>query len=435
MNAAKFTVLRAPGFSYRKSGLSGPPTLCAEGIALSDLARSFGTPLYVYSATTIETRVHTFDRAFGRFPHLLCYAVKANSSLGLLRLLGRLGCGFDIVSGGELERVLRAAPRAVSRVVFSGVGKTAEEMTAALRAGVLLFNVESEAELDALAACASRLKKEARIALRVNPNVPAKTHPHISTGLRSHKFGVPIEEAPRLYAWAARQRGLQVSGVSVHIGSQITEVAPFGAAMKRVANLVRSLQRDGHVIRYVDAGGGLGIPYRSELPATFAASTARYVRTVTRPLAGLNVRLLLEPGRVLIGPAGLLLTSVIYNKRNRKKNFVIVDAAMTDLLRPALYHAYHEIVPVVRNPAAVELTADVVGPVCESGDFLGRDRSLPRLDPGDLLAVLDAGAYGSVLSSNYNSRCRAAEVLVRGQRIQLLRRRETLRDLLRHDVL
>jgi diaminopimelate decarboxylase len=379
-------------------------------------------------------RLHSFNRAFGKVPHTICYAVKANSNLALLRILARAGCGFDVVSGGELERVRLASASAVHRTVFSGVGKTRDEIELALRSDILLFNVESEEELDLLAACAARLRKRASIALRVNPEVPAKTHPYISTGLRKHKFGIPIEQARKLYARAAASSYLDVSGVSVHIGSQITEVEPFGVAMHRVATLVRELRADGHTIRYVDAGGGLGINYQGSSLPDFAKYVAHYAQSILRPLHRLNVHLLLEPGRVLIGPAGALLTSVLYTKDNEGKHFTIVDAAMNDLLRPSLYDAYHEIVPVVAQTIARTRVTDVVGPVCESGDFLARDRELREVSAGDLLAVLDAGAYGTVLASNYNTRPRPAEVMVRGKKATLVRRREKFADLVRGEL-
>lgn len=425
--------VRSPGFVYRRAGRGTvPATLHCEGLPLSRLAEKFGTPLYAYSAGAIRRRYREFDRAFRGFPHTVCYSVKANSNLAILRLLARLGCGFDVVSGGELERILRADRRAAAKVVFSGVGKTAAEMDAALKAGILLFNIESETELELLAERARRLRTTARLALRVNPDVPAETHPYISTGLHRHKFGVPIHEAPRLYARAADSLFLEVAGVSVHIGSQITNLAPFTASMERVASLVGGLRADGHRIRYVDAGGGLGIPYTQLGLPEFAEFAARYAAALTTPLRGLKLHLLLEPGRSIIGPAGALITRVLYHKSNNSKKFLILDAAMTDLLRPALYDAYHEIVPVVRDAAAGEHELfDVVGPVCETGDFFARDREMPPVNDGDLLAILDAGAYGMVLASNYNSRPRAAEVLVDGSKARLIRRRETMADLLR----
>ena len=382
----------------------------------------------------------SFEHAFRRIPHTVCYSVKANSSLGILRLLAGMGCGFDVVSGGELERVLRVDRRAAKRVVFSGVGKTVEEMQAALKAGVLLFNVESEAELWRLAECAARTRQRAQIALRVNPDVPANTHPYISTGLHQHKFGIPLSEARKLYAQASGTRYLRVDGVSVHIGSQITDVEPFALAMERVAELVRVLQADGHRIRYIDAGGGLGISYQEHDPRVFAEQAAEYAAALSRPLRGLKIHLLLEPGRAIVGPAGTLVTRVLYRKTNGPKKFLVVDAAMNDLVRPSLYNAYHEIVPVHVVAAKRGLhsahreTVDVVGPICETGDFFARDRELPVAADGDLLAILDAGAYGMVLTSNYNTRPRPPEVLVDRKSVKLIRRRETMDDLLRTEI-
>ncbi len=371
----------------------------------------------------IGARLRAFDRAFRSIPHTICYSVKANPTLGILRLVERTGAGFDVVSGGELERVLRVKRSAPRHVVFSGVGKTLPEIELALKAGILLFNVESASELRVLAATAARLKKRAAVAVRVNPDVSAKTHPYISTGLHRHKFGVPLAEAGELYAEAARQAYLNVAGVSVHIGSQIRDVSSFAAALKRVANLVRELRAQGHDIRYVDAGGGLGISYE-DAPGDFAKQIFTYAQAVLRPLHGLKVHLLLEPGRSIVGAAGVLLTRVIYRKTNNGKRFLIVDAGMNDLLRPSLYGAHHEIVPVVRSAGEME-TTDVVGPVCETGDLFARARKLPVVGEGDLLAILDAGAYGAALGSNYNSRGRAAEVLVEGAKVRVIRERES----------
>ena len=452
---------RPPGFSYRAlhKGLlcrSAGAVLCCDDIPLSRLAERYGTPLYVYSATMIRERMRAFQNAFRRARHTVCYSVKANSNLSILRLLAGMGCGFDVVSGGELARVLAVDRRAARNIVFSGVGKTRVEMRAALKAEILLFNVESESELWVLAECAAQLRKTARIAVRVNPDVSANTHPYISTGLHKHKFGVPIGEARELYAKASGIRHLKVAGVSVHIGSQITDVEPFAATMDRVAALVRMLRDDGHEIEYVDAGGGLGIRYRDdgegEIPARpddddkdpaprsgsaghdsddFAAYARTYADVLLGPLRNLKVHLLLEPGRSIVGPAGTLITSVTYRKTNNSKKFLIVDAAMNDLIRPSLYNAYHEIVPVVvakeRNR---QETIDIVGPVCETGDFFARDRELPVVDEGAQLAILDAGAYGMVLGSNYNTRPRAAELLVDGKSAKVIRRRETIKDLL-----
>jgi len=432
---------RPPGFVYRqtKHGLlrrDGPLVLYCEDVPLLDLAEEHGTPLYVYSAAMIRERYDAFDAAFRSVLHTICYSVKANSNLTILRMLARKGCGFDVVSGGELERVLAADRKAAKKVVFSGVGKTREELTAALKAGIMLFNVESESELWALAECAGRLRKTAPAALRVNPDVAAETHPYISTGLRRHKFGVPIRDARALYAKASGARYLKVRGVSVHIGSQITDVAPFGEAMARVADLVRELRGDGHRIDYIDAGGGLGIAYEKASAPAFSADVEAYARALAAPLRGLDVRLLLEPGRSIIGPAGVLVTSVLYRKQNDGKRFLVVDAAMNDLIRPALYGAYHEIIPVKQSTGATaksEVT-DIVGPVCETGDFFARDRELPVVGEGDLLAILDAGAYGMVLASNYNTRPRAAEVLVSGKSAKVIRRREKVSDLLRAEL-
>jgi len=417
---------RPPGFVLR-----GPHSaLHCEDVPLTKLTKRYGTPLYVYSATTIHERLAAFENAFRAVPHTICYSVKANSNLSILRLLARQGCGFDVVSGGELERVLVADRRAASKIVFSGVGKSRDEMKSALKAGILLFNVESESELGALAECAARLRKVGRVALRVNPDVAADTHPYISTGLHKHKFGVPIGSARALYTKASKERYLKVAGVSVHIGSQITDVAPFAEAVARVADFVRELRADGHQVDYVDTGGGLGIAYQ-EPGLAFAEYVASYARAVTDPLRGLNVHLLLEPGRAIVGPAGILMTSVIYRKENDGKRFLVVDAAMNDLIRPALYGAYHEIVPVVQRKgvSTKKETVDVVGPVCESGDFFARDRELSRVEEGDLLAIFDAGAYGMVLASNYNTRPRPAEVLVSRKSVKVIRRRERVREL------
>ena len=412
--------------------------LCCDGASLEALAEQHGTPLYVYSAEQVRYRFGLFQRAFAGRAHTVCYAVKANSSLAILRMLAELGAGFDIVSGGELERVRRASKPALGRVVFSGVGKQAWEIDAALKAGILLFNVESEAELGLLAARAEVLGARARFALRVNPDVFAETHPYISTGLREHKFGVEIGLARAIYRRAARSRWLDAAGVSVHIGSQIRAVGPFAAALERVAGLVGELREDGHQIRYVDAGGGLGIDY-NDPPAkpTFdaARTVAEYAAALGEAAAGLGaVHLLVEPGRFIVAQAGGLLTRVLAVKKNGTKTFAIADAAMNDLIRPALYQAHHEILPVKQGRGA-SVPVDVVGPVCESGDFFARDRRMPRLKAGELVLVLDAGAYGMSQASNYNTRARAAEVLVDGVETRLIRRRETLKELLAAEIL
>ena len=408
--------------------------LYCDDASVSEIAERYGTPVYVYSEVLIRLRVRIFQRALRKVPHTLCYSVKANSNLSILRLLEQQGCGFDVVSGGELERVLRVDPSSAKRVVFSGVGKTHAEMELAVKTGILLFNVESESELGLLAQCAGRLKKKVRVALRVNPDVSAKTHPYIATGLNQHKFGIPIHEARSLYARALGAKHLRITGVSVHIGSQITEMGPFGSAMERVAELVQQLRSDGHRIEYVDAGGGLGIDYgERELP-NFAEYVSEYAETLLRPLRKLKVHLLLEPGRSIIGPAGALITCLLYRKTNRSKNFLIVDAGMTDLVRPALYNAYHEVVPVAQRSTSTEVV-DVVGPVCETGDFFARDRKMPIVKEHELLAILDAGAYGMSLASNYNSRPRPAEVLVSGKSVKLIRRREIVADLIGPEIL
>ena len=421
---------RAPGFTYKSSGLLRRRELFAEGVAVSALAKKYGTPLYVYSREAIRQRYQEFDRAFAEQAHTICYSVKANSNLSVLKLLAGLGAGFDVVSGGELQRVLAADRRAARKVVFSGVGKQAHEIDLALRSGILLFNVESASELKLLAARSAHLRKTASFAVRVNPDVNAQTHPYISTGLHEHKFGVPLSKARELYRLGAEGKYLRAAGVSVHIGSQITEMSPFRESMEKIAELVVALRADGHEIRYVDAGGGLGISYRSEEESDFGSEVKSYSAQVVAPLAGLGIHLLLEPGRSIVGPAGILVTRVVYKKNNNRKLFLITDAAMNDLLRPALYDAYHAIVPVVPPQNGKIITADVVGPICESSDFFARRRELPEVAEGDLLAVLDAGAYGMVLASNYNTRPRAAEVLVEGKRARVIRRRETVDDLL-----
>jgi diaminopimelate decarboxylase len=403
-----------------------------------ELAEEFGTPLYVYSAEAIQERVGMLQGSFagsgsGDAGTTVCYAVKANSSLAILKMLGGLGCGFDIVSGGELERVKLAAPEALGRVVFSGVGKQAWEMDAALTSGILLFNVESEAELELLSARAVVLGKTARIALRVNPDVFAETHPYISTGLREHKFGIEIERARAVYAQAAKLPGLTPAGVSVHIGSQIREVAPFAESLERVRTLVEELRADGMDIRYVDAGGGFGIEYGT---AAFdpAARVAEYATAMRAVMDGLGAKLLLEPGRFIVAQAGALVSRVLYTKQNGAKTFVITDAGMNDLIRPALYQAHHEIWPVVESGRATQ-TADIVGPVCETGDFFARDREMPEVRAGELVALLDAGAYGMSQASNYNSRGRAAEVMVEGGIARLIKRRETVEEMVAGEVL
>jgi len=419
-------------------------TLHCENVSLVSIAKKFGTPLYVYSAGQILDRYRLFSRAFGHRDHLICYSVKANSNLSILKLLADQGSGFDIVSGGELSRILEVNKKAAQRVVFSGVGKTAAEIDLALAAGILIFNVESESEVALLAERATKKRVRARVALRVNPDVFAETHPYISTGLREHKFGIDMQAARPVYQKVKRSRYLDPVGISVHIGSQIRTAEPFGSALDGVAELIRELESDGIRIKFVDAGGGLGIDYHRGpvSPANLSQSSAfdpeaeitKYAAEIDRALKGLDVKLLLEPGRFLIAQAGTLLTRVLNVKRNGSKTFVITDAAMNDLIRPALYQAHHEIVPVVHDPLAKPNVVDIVGPVCETGDFFARDRSISEVREGDLVAILDTGAYGMSQSSNYNSRPRPAEVLVEGKGARLIRRRETMRDLLQPEI-
>ena len=389
-----------------------------EGVALDTLAERFGTPLYVYSRQALESAYQAYAEAFSATPHLICYAVKANSSLAILNLFARLGAGFDIVSGGELARVL-AAGGDPGKVVFSGVGKTADEMRAALDAGIHCFNVESVSELHRLSRVAGELCKVAPVSFRVNPDVDPKTHPYISTGLKENKFGVPIADAPALYRLAASLPNLRITGIDCHIGSQLIDLSPLADAADRVLTLVDGLAAEGIVLDHIDLGGGVGIRYRDETPPDLAA----YGRVLAQKFAGRREKLLLEPGRSLVGNAGLLLTRVEYLKPGEDKNFAIVDAAMNDLMRPALYEAYHDIVAVLQREAIAK-RYDVVGPICETGDFLGFARDL-AIEDGDLLALLSAGAYGMSMASNYNSRPRAAEVLIDKNETHLIRQRET----------
>jgi diaminopimelate decarboxylase len=417
---------------FQRSGASS--ALYCDSISIETLAKEYGTPLYVYSARQILERLEMFHQAFVGRDHLVCYAVKANSSLAILKLLAESGSGFDIVSGGELERVVAAAPDAVGRVVFSGVGKTTSEIDRALEAGILEFNVESGAELELLARRARKLKVKARFALRVNPDVFAETHPYISTGLREHKFGIDIRKAAEIYRVAARNKWLEPHGISVHIGSQIRSAAPFGAAIERVCKLAALLKREEIALKVVDAGGGLGIDYHGGTDgADPSAKVTEYAVAIEKALAGFDCKLLIEPGRFIVAQAGALVTRVLNVKKNGTKTFVITDAAMNDLIRPSLYQAYHEIVPVRPRPGRAR-AVDVVGPVCETGDFFARDRMLKPVEAGDLIALLDAGAYGMAQSSNYNSRFRPAEVLVEGKTHRLIRRREEMKDLLATEI-
>jgi len=397
--------------------------LCAEGVPLDRIAETFGTPCYVYSRAALEAAYHAYDQALARRDHLICYAVKANSNLAMLDLLARLGSGFDIVSGGELERVIAAGgePR---KTVFSGVGKSESEMRAALAAGILCFNVESESELKRLDRVAGELGKPAPVSLRINPDVDAKTHPYISTGLKESKFGVAFEDALPLYRSAAAMANLRVIGIDCHIGAQIIEIPPFIAALQKLLDLVDRLAAERINVTHIDVGGGLGIRYRDEAPP----SVADYVHALSACLGSRKQKILLEPGRSVVGNAGILLARVEYLKHSAQRNFAVLDTAMNDLIRPALYDAWHDIQPVQPRRAPAR-RYDVVGPVCESGDFLGRDREL-SLAEGDLVAIMSAGAYGMTMSSNYNTRPRAAEVMVSGTEMHLIRERESVAQLI-----
>jgi diaminopimelate decarboxylase len=396
--------------------------LFAEDVALSDIVQRFDTPCYVYSRAALSDGYRQFEEAFKSREHLICYAVKANSNLAILNLFARLGAGFDIVSGGELQRVL-AAGGAANKVVFSGVGKSEAEMRLALEAGILCFNVESSSELDRLNQVAGSMGKIAAISLRVNPDVDAKTHAYISTGLKQNKFGVAYTEALALYRKAAAMPHLRITGMDCHIGSQLTQTSPFIAAAEKVLALVDQLAAAGIVLEHLDLGGGLGIRYDDETPP----SIAEYAQALLGVLSGRSEKLIVEPGRVLVGNAGVLLTQIEYLKHGEEKNFAIVDAAMNDLMRPALYDAYHAILPLQkRGGPAVQY--EVVGPICETGDFIGHAREM-AVDKGDALSVMSAGAYGMSMSSNYNTRPRAAEVMVDGSHVHLVRERETVRQL------
>ena len=403
--------------------------LYAEQCALEALASRYGTPLYVYSRAALEEQLQNYQTALSDWPHLVCYSVKANSNLAVLNVLARLGAGFDIVSVGELERVL-AAGGDPSKVVFSGVGKQTQEMQRALEVGVHCFNVESEAELERLSEVACALGKVAHISLRVNPDVDAKTHPYISTGLKDNKFGIDINQAEPVYLKAAQLPGLKIIGVDCHIGSQLTEITPFLDALERVLLLVDSLAEQGIVLQHLDLGGGLGVRYRDEQPA----SVGEYMAAVKQRLGHRNLQLIFEPGRYIAANSGVLLTRVEYLKLNEHKNFAVVDAAMNDLIRPSLYDAWQAIQPLTEDSPAPKRAYDVVGPVCETGDFLGKDREL-AIAEGDYLAVMSAGAYGFVMASNYNSRGRAAEIMVDGEHAYVVRERESIASLFAHEHL
>ncbi|OOY36286.1 diaminopimelate decarboxylase [Solemya velum gill symbiont] len=397
--------------------------LFAEGVAVAEIAQQYGTPCYVYSRATLERHWHAFNDAFNNHPHLICFAVKANSNLGVLNVLARMGSGFDIVSVGELERVL-AAGGDPKRVVFSGVGKRSDEMRRALEVGIHCFNVESEAELQLLNQVALECGTKAPVSLRVNPDVDAGTHPYISTGLRENKFGVPVSEAKRLYHEAKELAGLDLAGIDCHIGSQLTELTPFLDALDRILALIDELAADGIKLRHIDLGGGLGVPYTDEQPPL----PHNYAEAVRDHITARDLEVILEPGRAIAANAGILLTRVEYLKPTEEKDFAIVDAAMNDLLRPSLYNAIQQIIRADQNAQGRDGLYDIVGPVCETGDFLGKSRCL-SLAAGDLLAVRSSGAYGFTMSSNYNSRPRAAEVMVDGDQVYVVRERETIESL------
>ena len=418
-HAAVDPVGYTPGFAYR-----GGRLFC-EGVAVEDVAEKVGTPTYLYSSASIEQAYRRMDSAFGSLPHTICYAVKANSNLGILRVFAALGSSFDIVSAGELYRLRRIGVPG-NRIVFSGVGKSREDIRAALKARVLLFNVESPAELDLLVAEASRLRVRAAASIRVNPDVEAGGHPKISTGHHRHKFGIDWDTARRLYVQHRDSRWIEWQGISAHIGSQILTLTPYRQALARLAGFVRDLKREGIAVRYLDCGGGLGIRYTAEKPPEKAA----YARELARAVGPLGCHLLIEPGRSLIGPAGVILMRVLYTKQNRGRTFVVADAAMNDFMRPALYGAIHPITRAHRKSGALS-RADIVGPVCESGDCFVQDWPLGEVFSGDVLVLWGAGAYGFVEASNYNSRPRPAEVLVSGKNFKVIRRRESLADLVR----
>ena len=402
---------------------------CCHEVPLETIAEQAGTPSYVYSGDAIRENYRAYDRALAGLEHDIHYAVKANSSLGILSLLAEEGAGFDIVSGGELYRVLKAGGDP-SRVVFSGVGKTSEELRYALEQEIGRFNCESDGELRLLRELAAQIGRKPEVSLRVNPDIDAETHPYIATGLREHKFGIGLAEAERIYRQAAELHPLRLNGIGCHIGSQIFNIGAFAEALQRVLELAGRLRGFGVPIEALDLGGGLGVEYET---GKQSPSIADYGRMLCAALAGANFRLGIEPGRSIVGQAGVLLTRVLYRKAGEGKVFAIVDAAMNDLIRPALYRAHHEVLPVRRSGRPVELT-DVVGPVCESGDFLAKGRAMPRAEPGDLLAIATTGAYGFVLASNYNSRPRAAEALVEGGSVRIVRRRELREDLIRGEV-
>ena len=404
-------------FEYREQ------RLFAEDVAVEDIVKAHGSPCYIYSRKTFERHWKAFDDALSAHKHLVCFAVKANSNLGVLSVLAKLGSGFDIVSGGELERVLAAGGEA-GKIVFSGVGKTQAEMRRALEVGIRCFNVESEAELELLNNVAGEMGVKAPISIRVNPNVDAKTHPYISTGLKENKFGIDISVAPEVYARASKMTNLEIAGVDCHIGSQLTETRPFIDALELVLKLIDRLAEMGIKVKHLDLGGGLGIQYNKETPPV----PSEYASALSEKLTGRDLEILIEPGRAIAGNAGILVTRVEFLKNNDTKHFAIVDAAMNDLMRPSLYGAWQNIIPVNKREQGKTATYDIVGPICETGDFLGKDREL-NIAAGDLLAVRSSGAYGFTMSSNYNTRPRVAEIMVDGSKVHIVRERETIASL------
>lgn len=399
--------------------------LYCEEVPVENIVRATGSPVYIYSYRTIERHYKVFDNAFKGVPHIICYSCKANSNIAILRAIGRLGGGIDIVSGGELYRS-SAAYIPNDKIVFSGVGKTEEEIVAAIRSNILMINVESEEELSTIARIASKMKKHVPLSIRVNPEIDPKTHPYITTGLKKNKFGVMREDAMKLYDRIKAHKYLMPVGISSHIGSQILELGPFKEAVCSLREMVKQLKEKGITLKFIDIGGGLGITYKDELPP----HPDDYARIIEEELKGTELTLILEPGRVIVGNSGIFVTKLLYIKKVPGKTFYIVDGAMNDLVRPSLYGAFHEIVPVRYNDAK-KINIDVVGPVCESGDFLAKDRDMPLVESGELLAVLSAGAYGFSMSSNYNSRRRVAEVLVRDAEFNVIKSRETLKDLIK----
>lgn len=404
--------------------------LWCEDVPVAKIAKKVGTPFYLYSHRTLQNHFRVFDTAFSKVPHLTCFAVKSNSNLAILHLFIREGGGVDIVSGGELFRALQAGVDP-GKVVYSGVGKRIDEIEYALASGILMFNVESFQELEVINACAGRMKKKAGVALRVNPDVDPQTHPYISTGLKENKFGIDIERSLEAYKTAKSMKHLDIKGVSCHIGSQLTKISPIIDALKRLKHLVGLLKAEGIHVRYLDLGGGLGITYDKETPPHPKA----YADAIIAASRDLDCTFIFEPGRLLVGNAGILVTSVLYTKDNEAKNFVVVDAGMNDLMRPSLYKSYHHLQPVVLKARRKEIVADIVGPICESGDYLAKDRQIPRFERGDLMAVMSAGAYGFSMSSNYNSRPRTAEVMVAGKKVHVVRERESYEDLIHGETI